>query len=128
MIRYFVLAALGGLLAGCATPRQSCLSQVTRDQRVLEALTEQTRANVARGYALEERTDVSPRLTFCTGTRNGNFGTQICNRNTLVRRAVPVSIDLDAERAKLRSQTARLAELRGRTDAAARQCAARYPR
>lgn len=116
------------MLAACATPREACVAGATRDQRVLEDLADRTRANIARGYALEERQDLSPRLTFCTvRTRSGRVREELCNRNVVTTRAVPVSIDIDAERATLASQERRLAELRGRTDAVIRSCAIAYP-
>ncbi len=127
MVR-LALLAMPLILVACATPREACITGATRDQRVLERLVEQTRGNVARGYALAERQSVRPRLVPCArrladGSRRQGF----CNRRDVVTTTVPVSIDIDAERAKLRSQDARLAELRGRTDAAVRACIAANP-
>jgi hypothetical protein len=116
------------LLAACATPREACIADATRDQRVLERLAQQTRGNVARGYALAERRDIRTRLVSCTvTTRDGRLRQKLCQRDEVVTRTVPVSIDINDERAKLRSQERRLDELRGRADAVIRACAAAYP-
>jgi len=49
----FVVLPLA-LLAACATPREQCISDVSRDFRVLNSLVAQTQANLARGYAVVE--------------------------------------------------------------------------
>ena len=45
-------------LAACATPREQCIGQATRDLRVLNSLIAETQGNLARGYAIEEQQEV----------------------------------------------------------------------
>ena len=76
------------VLAACATPRESCLSSVGQQGRVIDALISQTRGNVARGYAIvrdrEDRPVTDPAaldagavlsLEFAGGKRIGAIAT-----------------------------------------------------
>ena len=56
------------VLAACATPRESCLSSVGQQGRVIDALISQTRGNVARGYAIEEREELRTRRVAALAT------------------------------------------------------------
>ena len=94
------------VLAGCATPEQRCINEATRDLRTVNELIAETEANLSRGYAIVTETDISPRLTFCTGYRD-NVGISFCSGNQLIQRDRPVAIDREAEERKL-------VDLRGR--------------
>ena len=116
------------LVAACATPREQCINDVTRESRVLSGLIAETQQNIARGYALEEVQEVRVVRTTCTGTNeDGSTFTFPCEETQTIERDVPVAIDLNAERAKLESLLERQAQLQRSTDAAIQQCIAAYP-
>lgn len=124
----FVTLAMIPLLAACATPRQSCLTEVTRDQRVLSALILETRGNLDRGYAIETEQKFREVRAFCESTLPD--GTEIrtrCTKTEVRNVNVPVAIDLDAERAKLASLEERLLQLQINSEAARQQCLSTYP-
>ena len=126
MRRSLILIPL--LVAACATPREQCINDVTRESRVLSGLIAETQQNIARGYALEEVQEVRVVQTTCTGTNeDGSSFTFPCEETQTFERDVPVAIDLNAERAKLDSLLERQAQLQRSTDAAIQQCIAAYP-
>ena len=56
MTRNLTLTLLGCLtLVACGTPQEQCISQNTREYRVVSNLLREVEANLARGYAWEER-------------------------------------------------------------------------
>ncbi|MFV2053962.1 hypothetical protein [Aliiroseovarius sp. YM-037] len=112
------------LLAACATPREQCMTSATGELRVMDALIEETEANIARGYAIRRDVEPTMRLRFCTSpNRNVHF----CNTHAtrLVERPEP--IDLNAEQRKLRSLQQRRREMERSARRAIAACAARYP-
>lgn len=111
------------MLAGCATTEQRCVAQATRDLRTIDALINETQANLARGYAIETETTVSPRLTFCTGYRD-RVGVNFCTGDRLVQRERAVAIDPLAEKRKLEDLRARRAVLARTTAQAVAGCQA----
>ncbi|MEL6682045.1 MAG: hypothetical protein AAFQ09_05305 [Pseudomonadota bacterium] len=115
-------------LAACATPREECIADATRDTRVLSNLINQTEANLARGYAIEERQDVRTRTRTCRGkTDDGESFFFPCNETDTFTTTVPVAIDLNAERAKLTSLQERLVSAKASSDQAVVQCIAIHP-
>ncbi|PIE10761.1 MAG: hypothetical protein CSA72_06705 [Rhodobacterales bacterium] len=121
------------LLAACATlsacsERDMCLSRVSQEQRTITQLTEETRANVARGYAIGKRERVRETRHRCKVEQpDGSEIVTICTDVDTYTQRYPVAIDLNAERAKLASLEERLAQVRARTQAARQQCIATYP-
>lgn len=116
------------LLTACATPREACLDEVNREVRVLDALIGETRANLSRGFALEERQEIRTRRTFCTGkNEDGSTFRFRCEETDTVTRNVPVAIDLNAERAKLTSLEQRQMQNISNAQAGIAQCIARFP-
>lgn len=116
------------VLAACATPREACLDEVNREVRVLDHLIGVTRANLARGFAVEERQEIRTRRTFCTG-RNED-GSQFrfrCEETDNVTKNIPIAIDLNAERAKLVSLEQRQRQNISNAQAGIAQCIARFP-
>ncbi|MDU8944394.1 hypothetical protein [Ovoidimarina sediminis] len=105
-VRFHIVLGLCLVLAGCATTEQRCVAQATRDLRVIDVLILETEANLARGYAIETETTVSPRLSFCTGYRD-RVGVSFCTGDRLVERERAVAIDPVAERRKLDDLRAR---------------------
>ncbi|MFT7106320.1 MAG: outer membrane murein-binding lipoprotein Lpp [Yoonia sp.] len=112
-------------LAACATPREQCINDVTRDTRVLNALINQTRGNISRGYALEQRQDVRTVRGTCRG-RNEDGTTFLfsCEETNTINTTVPAAIDLNAEQAKLASLQERLAQSQLAANQAVAQCIA----
>ena len=116
------------VLAACATPRESCLSSGGQQGRVIDALISQTRGNVARGYAIEEREELRTRRELCEFRRDdGSIGRRFCNRTTAEDVRVPVTIDIEAEKVKLDQLLARREALIPAEATAKAQCVARYP-
>ncbi len=122
----FILPLL--VLVACATPREACINDAVRDVRILDALIVQTRGNLARGYALEERQDVRTLRRTCRG-RNEDGSTFIyrCDEVETFTTTVPVAIDLNAEREKLVSLEERQRQNRINADTAVGQCIAIHP-
>ena len=122
----FVLPLLA--LAACATPREQCISDVTRDTKVLSHLINETRGNLARGYALDERQDVRTVRSTCRGRdEDGNIFRFRCDETNTFTTTVPVAIDLNAERAKLVSLEERFAQSQSASNQAVAQCIATNP-
>lgn len=115
-------------LAACATPREQCINDVSRDTRVLSALINQTERNISRGYALEQRQDVRTVRGTCRG-RNEDGTTFLfsCDETDTFTTTVPVAIDLNAERAKLASLQERFAQIQPAANQAIAQCIAIHP-
>lgn len=122
MIRIKSLLACLALVA-CASPEEQCINAATRDLANVNRLIVQTETNIARGYAIDTETRVSPRLTFCTGYRD-NIGVSFCTADRLVERKKPVALDLDAERRKLASLQEKKRELEVVTRRAITACGA----
>ncbi len=115
-------------MAACATPREQCISDATRDTRVLSALITQTQGNLARGYALKQRQDVRTVLGACQGrNEDGSSFFFSCEEVDTITTNVPVAIDLKAEQAKLQSLQERFVQAQAASNAAITQCIALYP-
>lgn len=116
------------LLAACATPREQCISKVTKDARIQSSLINEVRANIARGYALEQQQEIRTVRRTCVGrNEDGTTFTFRCEETDTVTVNVPVAIDLDAERAKLASLEKRYAETQAAANQAVAQCIALNP-
>ena len=128
-MRRIILVLLPILFLGaCATPREACVGAAQRQLRVIDGLIAETQANLARGYALEERQEVRTIPRRCTGTTElGEEFRYRCPETITRTRTEPVAIDLNAERAKLNSLLERRAAQSRASEAAVRQCVATYP-
>lgn len=116
------------LLTACATPREACLAEVTRETRIVESLIAETRANLARGFAIVERQEIRTRRSFCTGrSEDGTIFRFRCEKTDTVTVEIPVAIDLNAERAKLVSLEQRQEQNIINMQAGIAQCNARFP-
>ena len=116
------------VLTACATPREQCISEVTRDTRILSSLINETRANLARGYAIEREQDVRTIRRTCRGRNDdGTIFTFRCDETDTFTTSVPVAIDLNAERAKLESLEERFVQSQAASNQAVAQCIALYP-
>lgn len=128
-MRRTALAALL-LLTACGTPQQQCINGVTRDQRVIERLIQETEGNLARGYALRTVTVYETEWVDCSFESGDN------PRHRVYRRCVdrfpittrePVAINLDAEAAKLDSLQRKRASLAREAGPGILACRAQYP-
>lgn len=116
------------LLTACATPREACIADVTQEVRILDSLIAETRGNLSRGFAIEEREEIRTRNTFCTGrNEDGSTFRFRCEETDTVTRRTPVAIDLNAERAKLASLEERQQQNRINAQSGIAQCEARFP-
>ena len=116
------------VLAACATPREQCISAVTRDARVLSHLINETRANLDRGYAIEKRQDVRNVSRTCRGrNEDGTPFNFRCDETKTFETVVPVAIDLNAERAKLASLEERIAQETQTSNQQVAQCIRVHP-
>lgn len=109
-------------VAGCASPRENCLRQATRDLSIVRALISDSEATLERGYAIQTETRTVLYTDFCLGTGRNHGTFRFCTRAQPVSSRVPVAVDLDAERAKLRSLRRKEVELRRKSADAAQRC------
>jgi hypothetical protein len=126
-MRIPVLVALVALLAlaACADPRGACVESAMRDVRVLEDLIAETERNIDRGYATQAEPTVRTGVSLCLSPSNP-LG--ICTTTQTDVRERPITIDLMAERRKLRQLREREAVLRERARLEVMACEARFPR
>lgn len=130
-----MIAGLGALLlvAACATPQEQCINTATRELRVMDRLIFDTRQNVARGYALTERTVTVPQWTNCERIVVGADGKRTverysCMRDTTHTLREPTAIDIAAETRKLDSMLARRARMAAEAERTIAACKASYPK
>ncbi|MGX9854188.1 hypothetical protein ACR03S_01905 [Limimaricola variabilis] len=127
-MRSAILLVLPLALAACATPRESCLSSVGRQGRVIDALIAETRGNIARGYGIEEREELRTRRGVCEyRDENGTLRQRFCDRTVSQEVRVPVTLDIEAEKVKLDQLLQRREALTRAEGPARAQCAALYP-
>lgn len=116
------------LVTACATPREACINTVNSELRVLDGLIAETRGNLSRGYAIEERQELRTINRTCETTSPRGIVTRVdCSDTETITRTEPVAIDLNAERAKLESLEERQAQNRINADNARAQCIAANP-
>ena len=115
-------------LAACATPREQCIGQATRDLRVLNSLIAETQGNLARGYAIEEQQEVRTLRKTCRGENSdGTIFRYSCDETETFTTSRPVAIDLNVERAKLNSLVERRNQQQTTSDQVVLQCIATHP-
>jgi len=116
------------VLAACATPREQCIDNATRDTRVLSSLIAEVEGNLERGYALEERQEIrTVRRTCRARDSEGVIFSYSCDTTNTFTTTVPVAIDLNVERAKLESLLERFAQAQAESNQAVAQCIAANP-
>ena len=120
---YMIIPLLA--LTACATPREQCLSDATRDASINAKLITQTEGNIARGYAVATKERVREVNKFCRGrTESGERVVTRCEDVRITKVRVPVAIDLNAERAKLASLKQQRAALNAALQTRVAQCQA----
>lgn len=131
-IRILALLVLPLTLAACATEQERCISQQTREYRVVSNLLSQVQANLDRGYAWEQREVIRPVYRVCSDVvrdRDGNR--RVIDRGCWIDRAETeryrVPIDPEVETRKRDNLIARKAALEPRARAGVNACRAAYP-
>ena len=115
-------------LAACATPREQCIADVTRDTKVQSSLINEVRGNLERGYALDRQERVRTVPKTCRGEdEDGNIFRFRCDETRTDTIVTPVAIDLNTERAKLASLEERFAQSQAASNQAVAQCIAVHP-
>ncbi|EAQ06078.1 hypothetical protein SKA53_08231 [Yoonia vestfoldensis SKA53] len=116
------------VLAACATPREHCISQATRDLRVLNSLIAETQGNLARGYAIEEQQEIRTIRQTCRGENSdGTTFRYSCDETETFTTNRPVAIDLNVEGAKLSSLIERRNQQQTTSDQVVLQCIVAHP-
>ena len=120
------------ILVACGTPQEQCINRNTRDLRTMQKLVDETQANLARGYAIEEYTVYVPVWQICevqpsTDPAQPAPPPRYCFDDEPQTRTRPKAIDLNAERAKLESILQRRDELARAAQPVIAQCKAQYP-
>lgn len=121
---YVTLIGLA-LLAGCASPQDTCIAQASKDLRGLDAAIAVAEGNIARGYAVENDVVAARGPVLCVGSVFGGrvqAGVRQCSHAVLRNVERPQPLDIEAEERKLASMQARRASLRERTDSAIAAC------
>lgn len=126
------LFALPLLLAACGTPQERCIRRNTSEYRNISRLLAGVEANLARGYAWEERQVVRDHLSQCRDyyrDRQGNLRVTYrpCWRDYVDTERYRVPIDPVAETRKRDNLAARKAALAARAEASVDACRAAYP-
>lgn len=126
------ILALPLALAACGTPQERCISQNTREYRTVSTLLAEVEANLARGYAWEERQVVRDRLTQCRYVRHDKKGNAIvqytpCWRDHVETERYRVPIDPAAEARKRDGLAARKAALAKQAAASVQACKTAFP-
>ncbi|GEK67585.1 MULTISPECIES: hypothetical protein [Paracoccus] len=133
MTRNILLALMPVLVvAGCGTPQEQCISRNTREYRTVSNLLTEVEANLARGYAWEERTVMRTRWEDCRYVwvdKDGNrrLGYRPCMRDVADTERYRVPIDPAAETRKRDNLLARKQALTPSARSAVDACKAAYP-
>lgn len=111
-------------VSACASPYERCVQDATRDANTLSALVAETEANITRGYAIDQEIESRVSYEYCFNSR-GVW--TLCRERDLVRRDVPVAIDLEAEERKLAGMREKLNQLKAQAGPKIRACQAQFP-
>ena len=128
MKRLMLLPVL--FLAACGTPQEQCISANTRDLQVVDRLIRETEGNLARGYGFETVTVYEPRWINCTPRPTEAVPEpelEMCFEQVPQTTRQAVSIDLNAEAAKLKSLQTKRDQLAKAAQPLITQCKAKYP-
>lgn len=120
------------LLTACGTPQENCIRKNTRELRVVRELLSETEANIARGYAFQEREVVRTRWGDCRRIVQNNKGearviTSSCLRDVTTTERYRVPIDPLTETRKRDNLRKKSADLNRAAAAAVTYCRTTYP-
>ncbi len=128
MKRFTISALL--ILSACATPQEQCINAATRDMQVVDQLIAETEGNIQRGFALERETIYRTEFQDCTPRateKNPEPKQRMCPVEVPETTTRPKAVDLNAEKAKLKSLTTKRAAQGKAAHAAMAQCRVQYP-
>lgn len=122
-----VLAA--AVLSGCATPKQQCISDATRQLRSVESALVTAQGNVDRGYALHtQRVPYTVgRICYDTHPRTHALIPYSCPVTQYRTQTTPVAINVAEERRKVAEYRQMLPQLRQQANARVQACNAQFP-
>ncbi|SPH24861.1 hypothetical protein DEA8626_03895 [Defluviimonas aquaemixtae] len=124
----YLIAAFVLMVAACGTKQEQCIRTATREIRTLDHLTAEAEANLARGYAYEEREIVRHVWQRCdNGLFDPGHPRRMCFEPVFDTVRRPVAIDPAAETRKLDGLKARRAALVGPVSARIESCRVTYP-
>ena len=123
MKRFSIATGALLLVAACATPQERCVANASKNLRVVDGLIEQTRGNLARGFAIRTETFFVNETQKC-GKEAGED--VFCDVAIADERQVPVAIDLADEQKKLDGLVSRRIQMLAQRDAAVLQCRAEF--
>jgi hypothetical protein len=121
--------SVAALVAGCATPKQQCMSDATQELRSVERALDTAKGNIARGYAVHTQRVPYTVANICYRTHPRTHAAipYSCPSTYYRTQTTPVAIDVAEERRKAEDLQRRLPQLRERANAAVRQCNAQFP-
>ena len=115
-------------LSACMTQQEICIYDAQQETKVLDSLIQETRANLARGYALSTEQVVRTVEKECVIPDGaGGIITDTCSEVEVFEETKPIAIDLDAEAAKLASLERHQMQQRSELSGAIDRCRALYP-
>lgn len=115
-------------LAACATPRESCVGDVTRDLQALDRQIAQSREVLATGFTTETRRRFGFVDATCTRrTEEGEILRYDCVETGWIEEPVRVAINRPAEEAKLAALVAQRAGLERQAQPLVAACVAAHP-
>ncbi|WP_045387557.1 hypothetical protein [Falsirhodobacter sp. alg1] len=121
-------------LSACATPRERCVSDATRNLQVVDRLIAQTELTLDRGYATEQYQVSRPTYRQCgfysTRTRDGRIvrgAPRMCWDDEIITRTRPVAVNLTEQSETLASLKGKRTALAREAQATVQQCTALYP-
>lgn len=123
-----VILLLPLAIAACATPREQCIGDSLRQVRTLSALAQETRANIARGYGIEEYQEVREVRVSCNKIDDGGVVySTFCDEVEVTDRTRPVALNLAEEQQKLQSLENRIRQEQQQVDARIAACNSAFP-
>jgi len=129
MKRIVILALL--VLTGCATPQERCINAATRDMRVVDQLIAESKATLARGYALESQIIYRTDFEDCTPRATADYPNpppRMCMVDVPQTVTKPKAVDLGAEQAKLAALETKYAAQSAGSAQIIDQCRVQFPK
>lgn len=117
------------LVAGCATPYESCVREVSKDYRALNASIDESRLRISRGYAIHRQTVAYDMPSICHHyDKNTKSSTPYrCFRTGYRTIETPVPISVAEERRKLATYQKQLPKAEASAKSGLRQCEVQFP-
>ena len=124
---YLVLIPLLAL-AACATPRESCINEVTQPLRTLNSQIAQSQEALSSGYTTESRREYRMVKEICRGVNDqGEVYRYECREGRWVEVPRRVAINRTAEEAKLASLLSQRTAIQRQIEQGVAACQAAHP-